>query len=88
MQLRSCLSLFGEKPISSFFKTYRLRFMDDGRGVPKEVEFEAQDAATALVIAHNEASDRSAELWCDGQKLCTIRRSAKDVWEIRPAGWP
>jgi hypothetical protein len=56
--------------------------MDDGKGLPKEVEFEAQDAATALVIAHKEASDRSAELWCNGRKLCTIKRSAQDFWEI------
>lgn len=62
--------------------TYRLKFMDDDRGVRKDVEFEAHDAAMALMIAHDEACNRSAELWCDGAKLCTIRRTDKDVWEI------
>jgi hypothetical protein len=62
--------------------TYRLKFVEDDRGVQKDVEFEAEDAAMALVIAHKEASNRSAELWCDGHKLCTIRRTEHDVWEI------
>jgi len=64
------------------FHTYRLKFFDDGRGVAKEVEFDAFDAAEALIIAHGEASERSAELWCDGEKLCTIRRGSCGAWEI------
>jgi len=83
MHQKSRLSLFGEKPNSTSIKTYRMKFMEDGRGPQKDVEFEAQDAATALAIAHKEASNRSAELWCDGRKLCTIKRTAEDYWEIR-----
>jgi len=83
MHQKSRLSLFGERPNSTAIKTYRMKFMDDDRGSRKDVEFEAEDAAAALVIAHKEASNRSAELWCDGQKLCTIKRTAEDYWEIR-----
>ena len=62
--------------------TYRLKFFEDGRGVAKEVEFDAFDAAQALIIAHKEACERSAELWCDGAKLCTIRRDGSGTWKI------
>jgi hypothetical protein len=62
--------------------TYRLKFMDDSRGLAKDIEFEASDAAHALIIAHKEASNRSAELWRDGKKVCTIRRIGEDIWEI------
>jgi hypothetical protein len=79
------LSLFHRQPANLSRKTYRLKFTEDGLGLPKEIEFEAHDAATALTIAHKEANDRSAELWCNGQKLCTIKRAASDFWEIRPA---
>lgn len=42
--------------------TYRLKFFDDAKGLAKDVEFDAYDAAQALIIAHKEARDRSAEL--------------------------
>lgn len=83
MHQRSRLSLFGERPNGTSIKRYRITFLEDGRGSQKDVDFEAQDAATALVIAHKEASNRSAELWCDGRKLCTIKRAREDFWEIR-----
>jgi len=63
--------------------TYRLKFKADGRGLQRDIEFEAPDASMALAIAHREAADRWAELWRDGRKLCTIRRTGHDVWEIR-----
>jgi hypothetical protein len=63
--------------------TYRLKFSDDGRGLQKDVEFEAEDAAEALMIAHKEASNRWAELWRDGRKLCTIQRTEQGVWELQ-----
>lgn len=63
---------------------YRLKFGDDGFGAAKEIEFEAHDAYKALVIAHGEAQNRTAELWRDGRKLCTIQRSGSGVWRIGP----
>ena len=66
--------------------TYRLKYKDDGRGLQRDIEFEAYDASMALAIAHREAEDRWAELWRDGRKLCTIRRTGHDVWEIRADG--
>jgi hypothetical protein len=66
-------------------QTYRLKFFDDAHGVAKDIEFEAKDASRALIIAHREARNRSAELWCDGRKTCTIRRLKADAWEISPA---
>jgi hypothetical protein len=65
--------------------TYRLKFFDDAHGVAKDIEFEAEDASRALVIAHREARHRSAELWCGGRKLCGIRRLECDAWAISPA---
>lgn len=67
--------------------TYSLRYSNDGLGRAKRVEFEAYDAATALNIAHREASERAAELWCEDRKLCTIKRigTESDFWEVGPA---
>jgi hypothetical protein len=61
--------------------TYRLKFPEEGLRSAKEIEFDAPDAAEALVIAHSEARRSSAELWRDGKKLCTIRRDG-EVWQI------
>lgn len=66
------------RPISVF----RLKFDPEGERPAKDVEFEAEDAARALIIAHREARRRSAELWRDGKKLCSIRRQSSEVWEI------
>jgi hypothetical protein len=63
---------------------YRLKFGDDGYGVAKEIEFEAYDAHKALVIAHGEAQGRTAELWREGRKLCTIQRTGAGSWRIGP----
>ncbi|MGH6745164.1 hypothetical protein [Novosphingobium sp.] len=61
-------------------KTYTLKFPDDDIGVARRLEFKASDMTGALVIAHREASKRSAELWEGARKLCSIRRPANDVW--------
>jgi hypothetical protein len=45
------------------------------------VVFEAEDAAAALMTAHQLARACSAELWRNGQKICSIDRSE----EWRPA---
>ncbi|QZH74273.1 MAG: hypothetical protein JY451_11305 [Erythrobacter sp.] len=70
------------QPEPSLLHTYRLKFSDDGLGLPKEIEFEAEDAAGALIIAHGEARNRSAELWRNGEKVCTIMRTRDDIWKI------
>jgi hypothetical protein len=66
------------------FDTYRLKFGDDGLGMAKEIEFDAHDAYMALTIAHREAQDRTAELWRDGMKLCTIQRTRSGAGRIGP----
>lgn len=65
---------------------YTLRFTGDDRQPAKSVDFEAEDASTALIIAHREASRHSAELWCHGKPVCTIKRTGKagEVWQIGP----
>lgn len=62
--------------------TYSLKFIDDGVGKSKSLDFEASNASKALILAQNEASNRRAELWCDGRKLCAISRNEAGVWEI------
>lgn len=64
---------------------YRLKFQEEDGRPAKDVEFEAEDSYQALFIAHQEARTRSAELWRDGQKVCSIRRTEKEIWEIWPA---
>lgn len=65
-------------------QTYRLKFGEEDERPAKDIEFEAHDSFEALRIAHEEARTRSAELWQDGQKLCSIRRGGNGVWEIDP----
>lgn len=77
---------FAEVPAPRFRgHLYRLKFQEENGRPAKDVEFEAEDSHQALVIAHQEARTRSAELWRDGQKLCSIRRTEQEVWEIQPA---
>ena len=61
---------------------YRLMFMDDCEA---DVEFEAEDAFKALVLAHDKATDQSAELWLEDRKLCSIRRVRGEVWRVQSA---
>ncbi|QIQ88026.1 MAG: hypothetical protein G9473_00715 [Erythrobacter sp.] len=55
-----------------------------GEPPPPDIEFQASNAYQALVIAHREGGGRSAELWRDGKRLCTISELAGSFWEIRP----
>ena len=57
-------------------ESYRLVFADDGIGVARRVEFEAEDLPHALVFAHREAKNRTAVLWQGERRLCTIARPA------------
>ena len=67
---------------------YSLIIRTDGAGPDKRIEFSGEDPGRALHIAQRQASDRSAELWKDGEKLCTIRPIGEgpDYWMIGPAG--
>lgn len=63
-----------------------LRYEDDGLGVEKRVEFEADSPAQALLIAQGEAEGRWAELSADGQRICQLGREglgAANYWVIR-----
>ncbi|MBO9723971.1 MAG: hypothetical protein J7530_06315 [Novosphingobium sp.] len=66
---------------------YTLKFPDDGNAGALRLDFDAEDAAEALVSAHRKASSlrggRAAELWQGARKLCTIRRASNGVDEAR-----
>lgn len=55
-------------------QTFRLKMDDDGIGVSKEVEFTAENTAAALIVLHNEAKGRWAELWQGDEPVCRLRR--------------
>lgn len=61
---------------------YLLRFADDGIGPGKTVEFCAEDASEALIIARGEAANRDVELWKGERLLCHLKHNTYDVWEI------
>jgi len=68
---------------------YTLKFPDDGNAGALRLDFDAEDAADALVTAHRKASGvragRAAELWQGARKLCTIRReNAGDHSQPKP----
>jgi len=64
---------------------YSLIFAADADRESKTVNFNAPDASEALLIAHKEASDRSAELWRNDELVCSIRRThvaGDHFWQI------
>lgn len=63
---------------------YKLKFFEEADHPAKDIEFEADDAYDALIIAHSEARRRSAELWSDGKMLCSITRKDDEVRMIGP----
>lgn len=71
-------------------QSYRLVFADDGIGVARRVEFEAEDLPHALVFAHREARDRSAELWLGERRLWAIARPEAPTCRplVPEQGWP
>lgn len=58
--------------------TYTLRYDEDAVGLPKRIEFEAENPATALEIAMGEAEGRRALLLADGEPLCQLVKAAAD----------
>jgi hypothetical protein len=55
-------------------RSYSLRYTSpDDAGI---VHFTAEDAADALIVAHQLAAEQSAELWHGSFRLCTIKRPA------------
>ena len=66
---------------------YSLIYRRDGTGPDRKIEFLGEDPSRALQIVHREARDGPAELWKDGEKVCTIRRIGErpDYWMIGPA---
>jgi hypothetical protein len=65
--------------------TYRLVFPGASRSQAKTVEFEAEDASYALVVANREAGGRAAELWEGDRMLCKLRRMSgaeAEFWEV------
>lgn len=67
---------------------YKLIFPKNARNEELAIEFEAGDAAAALIYAHRESTGRSAELWLDDRILCRIRRVPTEnsaIWQIMAA---
>ena len=68
---------------------YQLIFPETQSNQAEIVEFDAFDAAMALITAYKRASKRSAQLWSDGKKLCEIRRGpVADIARGAQAGSP
>ena len=67
---------------------YKLVFPKTGQDEELAVEFDANDAAAALIYAHKESTGRSAELWLNDRILCKIRRvptAESTIWQIMAA---
>lgn len=59
-----------------------LIFEDDGRGLDKAVEFEAEDAAGALLVMKRESRGRWTELWQGSDYLCSLRPELDGQWLV------
>ena len=57
-------------------RTYRLRLTEDGRGLAREVEFEAAGAGEALRLAQSVCGSREIELFEDDRRLARVKRAA------------
>ena len=64
--------------------TYQLKIAGRGAGERKIVEFESQDTAGALNRLSTLKTAERAELWQDGQFVCTIAKDAggSGVWAV------
>ncbi|MBS7668141.1 hypothetical protein [Croceicoccus gelatinilyticus] len=63
---------------------YRAELFDDGTGCYETITFEAADTATALERLAPVVTGKRAELWEDGQFLCTLKEEedAQGVWKL------
>ena len=57
-------------------RTYRLKLADDGHGLAREVEFEAEGARDALRLAQSVCGTREIELFEDDRRLARVKRAA------------
>jgi len=66
---------------------YSLIYRAHGPEPDKRIEFLGEDPSRALLLADQEADDRPAELWKDGEQVCIIHRVGEDpqYWMIGPA---
>jgi len=66
---------------------YSLIYRADGNRPDKRIEFHGEDPGRALLLAQ-QTGEGPAELWKDGERICTIRRvgDGPDYWMIGPAG--
>lgn len=66
---------------------FSLIYRADALWPDKRIEFHGEDPSRALLLAHQQAEDRAAELWRDGEHVCTIRKvgHGPDYWMIGPA---
>lgn len=63
---------------------YRAELFDDGTGTCETIKFEANDTAAALKRLAPVVIGKRAELWEDGQFLCTLKEeeNAEGVWKL------
>jgi len=64
---------------------YKLILLESDNGPEEVIMFEAADSVAALVKAHKESPNRSAELWCGDNRLCQLRRkpvSEEALWAV------
>lgn len=68
--------------------TYTLSYVDDGRGVGRDVKFDAADAGGALVVAQQIKRGRSAILSEGSRQLCRLERRPtgihSEMWVVMP----
>ncbi|CDO38391.1 hypothetical protein SPHV1_560078 [Novosphingobium sp. KN65.2] len=64
---------------------YRLILLETDSRPEEVITFKAADSVAALVNAHKESPNRSAELWCGESRLCQLRRkpvSEDALWAV------
>jgi len=66
-------------------RTFRLSFDDDGKGLPKVIEFEGTGPDLVFPLLAKEQVRRRAILWEDDVRVGTLRRNHHDFWEFVPA---
>lgn len=67
-------------------QSFRLKLTDDGIGLDKFIDFDAQDAGAALEVLDNEVAGRRAELWSGERFVCSLSRDREGggFWQVNP----